>query len=94
MGRSNSDIYILTARSPEAQLPIQTLLNRNNIDIPLDNIITIGGKNVDISKDKKIVLEMLANYYDIVYFFDDNQDNINLANSVPGIKTRLVDWNK
>jgi len=96
MGRSNSDIYILTARCNKAQQPIHTFLSREGIDIPLDNVMTIGGddKVVDIAEEKRIVLSALVDEYTDVYFFDDNEENIELANKIPGIKTRLVDWNK
>jgi len=93
-GRSSSDIYILTARSPKAQLPIYNFFKREGIDIPLENIITIGndsGEYYDIAAVKKEILSNLAKEYDKVMFFDDSQKNIELANQVPGIKSRLID---
>lgn len=97
MGRSNSEIYILTARSSKAQLPIQTFFIRNNIKLDLDHIITVGtddGKKINIPKNKEIVLRELVKEYDEVFFFDDSEQNIHLANKIPGVKTRLIDWNK
>lgn len=93
-GRSDSDIFILTARSPKAQLPIYNFLKREKIDIPLENIITLGrddGKYYDIPAAKKKVLKTFADEYDKVIFFDDSHKNIELANQIPGIKTRLID---
>jgi hypothetical protein len=93
-GRSTSEIYILTARSPKAKLPIHNLLTREGIDIPLENIITLGhdsGQYYDIAKAKREVLTDLANNYDKVFFFDDSHKNIELANKIPGIKSRLID---
>jgi len=90
----DSIFYILTARSPASQSPIQTLLKRNGIFIPLDRIITIGndeGMEIDTASDKKSVLTALSQMYE-VYFFDDSQDNIKLAGKIPGIRTKLVDW--
>lgn len=93
-GRSDSDIYILTARSPSAQVPIYNFLKREGIDIPLSYVLTIGNDNgdyYDIAAEKKEVLLKIANSYQEVIFFDDNEKNIKLANEIPGIKTRLID---
>lgn len=93
-GRSTSDIFILTARSPKAQLPIYNFFKREGIEIPFENIITLGkddGKYYDIATSKKNVLRALAEEYDQVLFFDDSHKNIELANQIPGIKTRLID---
>jgi len=95
-GKSDSVIYILTARSDAAQIPIHNLFKRHSIDIPIDNIITIGSDDglwIDIPTEKEKVLTALVTMYD-VYFFDDSEDNIELANKIPGVKTRLIDWKK
>jgi len=91
----NSEFYILTARSPVSQIPIQTFLSRHKISIPLDHIITIGndeGIEIDTAKEKEEVLKVLASMYE-VYFFDDSEDNVKLAGKIPGVRTKLVDWN-
>ena len=97
MGITDIDIYILTARSDASQKPIHTLLKRNDIDIPIERIICVGnddGERVDTAGEKKKVLEALVSMFKgEVYFFDDSEDNINLAGKIPGIKTKLVDWN-
>jgi len=93
-GRSNSDIYILTARSPKAQLPIHAFLTREGIEISLENVITLGrddGSYYDIAGAKKKVLGDMADEYDQVLFYDDSHKNIELANKIPGIKSRLID---
>jgi len=93
-GRSNSEIFILTARSPAAQMPIYNFFKREGINIPLDHIICIGndgGEYYDIAARKKEVLHDFADKYDIVHFFDDSEKNIQLANQIPGIKSRLID---
>jgi len=95
-GRSNSEIYILTARSTKAQLPIHAFLTREGINIPLENVITLGndkGDHYDIAKEKKKVLSDLADKYNKVLFFDDSHKNIELANKIPGIKSRLIEKN-
>lgn len=98
MGRSTSDIFILTARTPESQLPISNLLKKNGIDIPLENIITVGKDVIeddfDIAKAKEDKLKKLRDRYLEIMFYDDSEENIELASRVGGIKTRLIDWNK
>ena len=91
--RSTSEIYILTARSSIVKSFIYEFLKQNGIDIILDNIITIGDGegNVNISDAKKKILTELKNKYAEVLFFDDDIKNIELARSIPGIKTKLVE---
>lgn len=92
-GRSTSEIFILTARSPIAQTPIYNFFQNNDIDIPEDHIITIGDDigEINIAEEKKKVLQMLKSQFDDITFFDDNPENIKLAREVGGIRTRLID---
>jgi FMN phosphatase YigB (HAD superfamily) len=92
-GRSTSDIFILTARSSIAQTPIYNLFQNHNINIPEDHIITIGDDKgeINIPREKKKVLKDLVKQYDDITFFDDNPENIKLAQEVGKIRTRLVD---
>lgn len=94
-GRTNSDIYILTARPPMAQMPINTFLHRNGIKIPLENVITIGNPEgqVNIPQEKKKELLKLKAKYNEVMFYDDDPRNIIIAGEV-GIQSKLVDWVK
>jgi len=96
-GRSSSEIYILTARSHKAQLAIHNFLTREGINMPLENVITLGrddGEHYDIPAAKKKVLSDLADKYDQVLFFDDSHKNIEIANQIPGIKSRLIEKKK
>lgn len=91
---SKDELYILTARSPKSHYPIFNFLKREKIDIKLDNIITVGNDSgLDISTPvaKKEVLQDISNDYDVVYFYDDCEKNIQQANTVPGIRTKLID---
>jgi len=97
MGRSSSDIFILTARSEKSQIPIHNFLEKNGIEIPLENVITIGfddGREHDAAIAKEKVLRELKEEYADIMFFDDSEENIQLASKIGGIKTRLIDWNK
>jgi len=91
--KSTSDIYILTSRSSIVKSYIYEFLKRNGIDIDINNIITIGDDNgkLNISNEKRKKLINLTHKYDEILFFDDDPKNINLAKSIPGIKTRLVE---
>ena len=96
-GRYNSDIYILTARSNKSKYTISSFLHRNGIEIPIENIFTIGDDSnpeQDISKDKQNILEKLNKEYDKIIFFDDNIDNVEMAKNISGVNIRLVDWIK
>jgi hypothetical protein len=91
--RSTSDIYILTARHNIVKPFIYEFLKRNGIEIELEHVITIGdgiGK-VDISSEKRKQLKKLASKYDVVLFYDDDPKTITIANSISGIKTKLVE---
>jgi len=91
-GYSDSIIYILTARENIVKNAIfNLLLSKNIVSVPIDNIITIGDiKDVPIAISKKNILESILNKgYDIT-FFDDDIRNIEIANSIPGIKTRHI----
>jgi len=92
-GRSTSEIFILTARSPIAKTPIYNFFQRNGINIPEDHIITIGDDigEISIPEEKRKVLTMLASQYDDLTFFDDNPENIKLAQEIGKIRTRLID---
>jgi HAD superfamily hydrolase (TIGR01509 family) len=92
-GRSTSEIFILTARSAIAQTPIYNFFQKNNIDIPEDHIITIGDDKgeINIAEEKKRILKRLVKQYDDITFFDDNPENIKLAQEVGKIRTRLID---
>ena len=92
-GRSQSEIFILTARSEHVKPAIHTFLLKNNVDIPLENIITIGDDKGEISIPfaKKQILQDLKSRYDEITFFDDSPDNIQMASEIGGIRTRLID---
>lgn len=91
--KSDSAIYILTARSPIVKSYIYEFLKKNGIEIGIEHIITIGDDagNISISGEKRKQLKKLAAQYDDITFFDDDPKNIALAAGIAGIKTRLVE---
>ncbi len=100
-GHTDSQMYVLTARSSDIQNALHEFLYSNGIrSIKKENIFTIGD-NKDIPLDKrdtrslgvrkKEVLQQIRDKHEgEVIFFDDDKMNIDLALEVPGIKTRLV----
>lgn len=96
-GRSTSDIYILTARAPQARLAIHNFFRRQGIDIPLKHIICVGfddGRPHDIPAAKEREIRKIKDQYPEVFFYDDSESNIEIAKRIGGITTRLIDWNK
>jgi len=97
MGKDIIYIYILTARDSRAKLPIHNFLIKKGIDIPLENIITVGPINqekrekINTAQRKAKVLIELSDKYDEIFFFDDCQKNIDAARKIPKIKTQLID---
>ena len=91
--KSSSEIYILTARSSIVKSHIFEFLKKNGIDVEIDNIITMGDNigEINISEEKRKELKKLAKEYVEVLFFDDDPHNIEIGNSIKGVKTRLVE---
>lgn len=94
--RSTSDIYILTARDSTVKSYIYEFLKRNGIEITIDHIITLGDNKgqFDIADEKRNVLLKLKSKYDELTIFDDNPKTIELAKTIVGIKTKLVENKK
>jgi hypothetical protein len=92
-GKSDSVIYILTARASGIVDDLLNLLSKNGItSIDRSNIFTVGDKapGKTVAERKKEVLEQIKTNHDgNVEFFDDADDNIELAKAI-GIKTRHI----
>ncbi len=84
-------VYILTARNDNVAGAICDLLS--NFDIQPVHVFGVGSDagKVDIAIEKKRVLGILAQVFDLVYFYDDCQENCDLAKGIgSGIKVYLV----
>lgn len=89
-GRSDSCVYILTAReSVLRDVLYEYFTDRGITCIPKNQILTVGDdKSKSVSESKKEILEeLMKNGYDLT-FFDDDTKNIEIAKSISGIKTR------
>lgn len=82
-------VYVLTARADNVADAIADWLC--GFDVKAVKVFGVGSddKKVNIAEEKQKVLETLKQLFDLVYFYDDDQHNVDLANRV-GIKTYLV----
>ena len=89
----DADIYILTARSSLVKADIYTLFKEDGIILDMKHIITLGDDRgeLDVSEEKKKVLETLIKRYSQILFFDDDIKNIQIANKIKGVQTKLVE---
>ena len=82
-------VYILTARSSDIASAIAKFLLTQ--DIEAKQIICVGDKDESdgIADSKKKALHAIVQGYDKIYFYDDNKQNVELAQTL-GVKSYLV----
>jgi hypothetical protein len=82
-------VYVLTARTDDVAGAIFDWLC--GFDVNPVHVYGVGSddKKCDIAAEKQKVLKTLNQVFDVVYFYDDDQHNVNLADQV-GVKTYLV----
>ena len=82
-------VYVLTARADNVADAIADWLC--GFDVQPVRVFGVGSdsEKVDIPAEKQKVLRTLNQLFDVVYFYDDDQHNVDLANQV-GVKTYLV----
>ena len=84
-------VYVLTARADNVAEAISDWLF--GFDVRPVRVFGVGrdDKKVDIAEEKKKVLTTLAQAFDLVYFYDDHEENCDLARGIGnGIKVYLV----
>jgi phosphoserine phosphatase len=84
-------VFVLTARTDNVADAITDFLVGHGVK-PV-RVFGVGSdaKKVDIAVEKKRVLGVLKQAFDVVYFYDDCKENCNLAKDVgSGIKVYLV----
>ena len=84
----NHNVFILSARPVEATEAINSFLQ--SIGIQAKRIICVGGKPINISKAKRTVLMSIIENHEVVWFFDDDDKNIEQANSISDLNVRKV----
>jgi len=82
-------VYVLTARADDVADAITDWLC--GFDVKPVRVFGVGSddEKVDIPAEKQKVLRTLNQLFDVVYFYDDDQHNVDLAGQV-GVKTYLV----
>ena len=87
----NHSVFVLTARTDDVAGAIIDFLAECNVK-PV-KVFGVGSddKKVSIPSEKQKVLLTLAQAFDLVYFYDDSEENCDLARGVGnGIKVYLV----
>ena len=87
VSQENHNVFILSARPSEAVNPITEFLR--SLDIKVKSVICVGGKPINIAKEKRIVLMSIIETHDVVYFYDDDKTNIQEADKLEGLKAKL-----
>ena len=88
--RGNEDLFVLTARAPEAQVAIYEFLKSQGLEFKKENIIGLGDSTGD-AKAQWLVGKAAEGYNDF-YFADDaiqNVDAVKKAMSVLDVKSKV-----
>ena len=82
-------VYVLTARADNVANAITEWLC--GFGVKPVRVFGVGSdsEKVDIAEEKQKVLQTIKELFDVVYFYDDDQHNVDLADQV-GVKTYLV----
>ena len=82
-------VYVLTARADNVANAITEWLC--GFGVKPVRVFGVGSdsEKVDIAEEKQKVLQTIKELFDVVYFYDDDQHNVDLAGQV-GVKTYLV----
>ena len=81
------DLFILTARNDSVADAIQDFLSR--FGIKATAVHCVGDDGSDIAKNKRKVLLTIMEAYDKIYFYDDDQKNVEAAEEI-GVKSYKV----
>ena len=88
--RGNEDLFVLTARNPDAQQAIYEFLKSQDLEIPLENIVGLGNSTGE-AKAQWLVGKAAEGYNDF-YFADDAIQNVSAvkkAMSVLDVKSKV-----
>ena len=81
------DLFILTARGDSVADAIQEFLSQ--FGIKATAVHCVGDDGSDIAKNKRKVLLTIMEAYDKIYFYDDDQKNVEAAEEI-GVKSYKV----
>jgi len=88
--RGTEDVFVLTARAPEAQVAIKEFLDSVGLNIPLENITGLGNSTGEAKANWMV--EKAAEGYNDFYFADDAYQNVKAvkdAMSVIDVKSKV-----
>ena len=88
--RGTEDVFVLTARPPEAQVAIKEFLDSVGLNIPLENITGLGNSTGEAKANWMV--EKAAEGYNDFYFADDAYQNVKAvkdAMSVLDVKSKV-----
>ena len=74
------DMFILTARAPEAQPAIKQFLDANGLNIPIDNIVGLGKSEASAKADW--IAGKISEGYNDFYFADDAIQNVDAVSKM------------
>ena len=82
-------VYVLTARADKVSWEIAEWLCGFGVKPVKVHAVGSDDSKVNIAEEKQKVLQTLKQLFDVVYFYDDDKHNVDLAGQV-GVKTYLV----
>ena len=82
-------VYVLTARADNVAHAIADWLCGFGVKPVKVHAVGSDDSKVNIAEEKQKVLQTIKELFDVVYFYDDDQHNVDLADQV-GVKTYLI----
>ena len=82
-------VYVLTARADNVANAIAEWLCGFGVKPVKVHAVGSDDSKVNIAEEKQKVLQTIKEIFDVVYFYDDDQHNVELADQV-GVKTYLI----
>ena len=83
-------VFVLTARADNVATTISDWLCGFGVKPVRVHCVGSDTEKVDIAAEKKRVLKVISETHDLVYFYDDDQHNIDSCQWLSGLKTYLV----
>jgi len=81
--RGTEDVFVLTARAPEADVAIKEFLDSQGLNIPLENITGLGKSNAEAKANWMV--DKAAEGYNDFYFADDAYQNVKAVRDVMSV---------
>ncbi len=81
--RGTEDVFVLTARAPEAQVAIKEFLDGVGLNIPLENITGLGNSTGEAKANWMV--DKAAEGYNDFYFADDAYQNVKAVKDVMSV---------